>query len=300
MRRALVTLVALAALAVPAAVVAQEDAPPPTELWNEYPLEEGESQPGGAEQGASPQPGGAQQRPAQSAEGGAPRPAVRTARTSRAAAGCSSPSWLRQPWRLREWGPGFSGAAGARPVPRPWRRRRAPGARARPRSPWAATWCRRATCARHRAAWQPRCPSPSPRPSRARRRQSRPGPRGEPSATPAPRHCEDENDADARSEGATIEAACRRLGLEFGELVQDRAVGPDASPSRPGLAYALEKIADDEASCLIVSGLDRLSLSAADLGASDREPQRARARGSWWRTSTWTRPPATAGWRPGR
>ena len=38
------------------------------------------------------------------------------------------------------------------------------------------------------------------------------------------------------------------------------------SLERPGLQYALERIAEGQASCLVVSDLERLSRSAADLG----------------------------------
>jgi DNA invertase Pin-like site-specific DNA recombinase/peptidoglycan hydrolase-like protein with peptidoglycan-binding domain len=62
-----------------------------------------------------------------------------------------------------------------------------------------------------------------------------------------------------------IEAACVRGDWELQEVVTDRENG--ASLDRPGLSYALERIAKGEAHGLIVSDLRRLSRSIVDLGA---------------------------------
>jgi DNA invertase Pin-like site-specific DNA recombinase len=63
-----------------------------------------------------------------------------------------------------------------------------------------------------------------------------------------------------------IEAVCRRKGLGLLKLVRDTEVrgGPDLS--RPGLAYTLEGLATREASCLVVSSLERLTRSESTLG----------------------------------
>jgi DNA invertase Pin-like site-specific DNA recombinase len=61
-----------------------------------------------------------------------------------------------------------------------------------------------------------------------------------------------------------IEAACERAGLELWEVVTDRESGRGLE--RPGLTYALQHIADGNASGLIVSDLRRLSRSIVDLG----------------------------------
>ena len=61
-----------------------------------------------------------------------------------------------------------------------------------------------------------------------------------------------------------IEAACERAGLELSEVVTDRESGRGLE--RPGLTYALQQIADGNASGLIVSDLRRLSRSIVDLG----------------------------------
>jgi DNA invertase Pin-like site-specific DNA recombinase/peptidoglycan hydrolase-like protein with peptidoglycan-binding domain len=62
-----------------------------------------------------------------------------------------------------------------------------------------------------------------------------------------------------------IEAACERAGLELLEVVTDRESGRGLE--RPGLTYALQQIAEGNASGLIVSDLRRLSRSIVDLGA---------------------------------
>jgi DNA invertase Pin-like site-specific DNA recombinase len=69
-----------------------------------------------------------------------------------------------------------------------------------------------------------------------------------------------------RAQAQAIEHACATRGLGLRRVVWD--VGNDAGPDleRPGLTRALETIAGGQASCLVVSGLDRLSRSAADLG----------------------------------
>ena len=62
-----------------------------------------------------------------------------------------------------------------------------------------------------------------------------------------------------------IEAACERAGWELAEVVTDRESGRGLE--RPGLAYALEQIAEGKARGLVVSDLRRLSRSIVDLGA---------------------------------
>jgi DNA invertase Pin-like site-specific DNA recombinase/peptidoglycan hydrolase-like protein with peptidoglycan-binding domain len=59
---------------------------------------------------------------------------------------------------------------------------------------------------------------------------------------------------------------CERRGWELLQLVRDVENGHPKGMERPGLLYALERIAAGEASCLVVCELERLSRSAADLG----------------------------------
>jgi hypothetical protein len=71
---------------------------------------------------------------------------------------------------------------------------------------------------------------------------------------------------ESRYQARRIRAACEARGLLLHQLVGDveSYSGPDLE--RPGLNHALERLAAGEASCLIVTGLDRLSHSAANLG----------------------------------
>jgi DNA invertase Pin-like site-specific DNA recombinase/peptidoglycan hydrolase-like protein with peptidoglycan-binding domain len=62
-----------------------------------------------------------------------------------------------------------------------------------------------------------------------------------------------------------IEEVCARGEWDLVEVVTDRENG--ASLDRPGLSYALKRIADGEARGLVVSDLRRLSHSVVDLGA---------------------------------
>jgi peptidoglycan hydrolase-like protein with peptidoglycan-binding domain/DNA invertase Pin-like site-specific DNA recombinase len=63
-----------------------------------------------------------------------------------------------------------------------------------------------------------------------------------------------------------IQRLCDRRGWELLHVVRDVENGHAKGLERPGLLYALERIAEGEASCLVVSELERLSRSAADLG----------------------------------
>jgi hypothetical protein len=66
-----------------------------------------------------------------------------------------------------------------------------------------------------------------------------------------------------RAQAEVIVHACATRGLVLLRILWDAGPGLE----RPGLIQALEVIAAGEASCLVVSGLDRLSHSAADLGS---------------------------------
>jgi DNA invertase Pin-like site-specific DNA recombinase len=63
-----------------------------------------------------------------------------------------------------------------------------------------------------------------------------------------------------------IDSYCEQRGWELIEVVRDVDGATPKGLERQGLLYALEKIGRGEANCLIVSELDRLSGSAADLG----------------------------------
>jgi DNA invertase Pin-like site-specific DNA recombinase len=68
-----------------------------------------------------------------------------------------------------------------------------------------------------------------------------------------------------RRQQREIEATCERKGLSLLKLVQDTEAGSGSDLSRPGLVYALERLAAHDASCLVVSSLERLTRSAANL-----------------------------------
>lgn len=74
-------------------------------------------------------------------------------------------------------------------------------------------------------------------------------------------------DADSlERQAAALERFCARRGWELLHVVRDVENGHPKGLERPGLLYALERLAEGEASCLVVSELERLSRSAADLG----------------------------------
>lgn len=60
-----------------------------------------------------------------------------------------------------------------------------------------------------------------------------------------------------------IETACEELGLALVDVVREHE--PDGSPDRPGLSYALERLDAGEASCLVVSDLERLTREVTEL-----------------------------------
>jgi DNA invertase Pin-like site-specific DNA recombinase/peptidoglycan hydrolase-like protein with peptidoglycan-binding domain len=72
--------------------------------------------------------------------------------------------------------------------------------------------------------------------------------------------------AEMEGQADAIQRLCERRGWELLHVVRDVENGHAKGLDRPGLLYALERIAEDEASCLVVSELGRLSRNAADLG----------------------------------
>jgi peptidoglycan hydrolase-like protein with peptidoglycan-binding domain/DNA invertase Pin-like site-specific DNA recombinase len=68
-----------------------------------------------------------------------------------------------------------------------------------------------------------------------------------------------------REQAQSIDSLCRRRGWHLLELVRDVEAAGGGSLKRPGLMYAVERVAKGEASCIVVSELSRLTNSAADL-----------------------------------
>jgi peptidoglycan hydrolase-like protein with peptidoglycan-binding domain/DNA invertase Pin-like site-specific DNA recombinase len=69
-----------------------------------------------------------------------------------------------------------------------------------------------------------------------------------------------------RDQIAAIETACRQRGLALDEVITDLVQVKDTRSGRPGLQYALQRLAAGEASCLVVAELGRLSGSAPEVG----------------------------------
>jgi DNA invertase Pin-like site-specific DNA recombinase len=69
-----------------------------------------------------------------------------------------------------------------------------------------------------------------------------------------------------RRQQQEIDAICSRKGLDLLKLVRDVEFRGGSDLKRPGLAYALQQLEAHDASCLVVSSLERLTPSAANLG----------------------------------
>jgi DNA invertase Pin-like site-specific DNA recombinase len=71
--------------------------------------------------------------------------------------------------------------------------------------------------------------------------------------------------SEMREQAAEIDSLCERRGWRLVEVVRDVESAAGGTLRRPGLMYAMERIAKGEASCLVVSEVSRLTNSAADL-----------------------------------
>jgi DNA invertase Pin-like site-specific DNA recombinase len=76
----------------------------------------------------------------------------------------------------------------------------------------------------------------------------------------------DKGTAELDAQKRAIHRRAARLGLELVEVVREREPGKGKALDRAGLSYLIERIAAGDASCLVVTGLDRLSRSVAELG----------------------------------
>ena len=76
----------------------------------------------------------------------------------------------------------------------------------------------------------------------------------------------DQGNDSMRRQEQEIDAICSRKGLDLLKLVRDVESRSGSDLNRPGLEYALEHLKAHDASCLVVSSLERLSPSAANLG----------------------------------
>jgi DNA invertase Pin-like site-specific DNA recombinase len=140
-----------------------------------------------------------------------------------------------------------------------------------------------------RAEATDRAPSAAPAPARpagdGRRAAERPAPAprgrgrtpmlGYATISPSPGRV---NAGAVTEQAEAITGECTRRGLELVELVREREPRDGKGRERPGLGYALARIAAGEARGLVVSELSRLSRSAAELGEVLEWFARSRAR----------------------
>jgi Resolvase, N terminal domain len=71
--------------------------------------------------------------------------------------------------------------------------------------------------------------------------------------------------AEVEQQLLVIQDACEELGLGLIDVVREHE--PPDSESRPGLSYVLERLDAGEASCLVVSDLERLTREVAELAS---------------------------------
>jgi DNA invertase Pin-like site-specific DNA recombinase len=78
---------------------------------------------------------------------------------------------------------------------------------------------------------------------------------------------DDLNNAELKVQVRLIQEACQRRGLTLVKIVRDVESHASSDLRRPGLTYALDRLAARDASCLVVASLERLTRTAANLGA---------------------------------
>ncbi len=79
-------------------------------------------------------------------------------------------------------------------------------------------------------------------------------------------HGEAQGTSELDAQKGAIRRRAQRLGLNLVEVVREREPERGQALDRAGLSYLIERIAAGDASCLVVTGLDRLSRSVAELG----------------------------------
>jgi peptidoglycan hydrolase-like protein with peptidoglycan-binding domain len=72
--------------------------------------------------------------------------------------------------------------------------------------------------------------------------------------------------AETSAAGEAMDEACRERDWELIQIVRDNASTPGHRSERPGLSFALERVAAGEASCLVVGRLGHLARSVTELG----------------------------------
>jgi hypothetical protein len=84
-----------------------------------------------------------------------------------------------------------------------------------------------------------------------------------PSQDPAARR---EPSGGLTAETGPIDATCRERGWELVQIIRDSAPPKGPHGDRPGLSFALERLAAGEAACLVVGRLGHLAQSVSELG----------------------------------
>jgi DNA invertase Pin-like site-specific DNA recombinase len=72
--------------------------------------------------------------------------------------------------------------------------------------------------------------------------------------------------AGLKAQTDAIDAACSQLGLSVVEVIREGVPKRGRALDRAGISYLVERLAAGDASCVVVTGLDRLSHSVAELG----------------------------------
>lgn len=287
----LVTALLWAASAAPAAAQgdgSQGGGGPPTELWDEFPLKQ--PAPGSAERdgrSAAPAPGST--RPDEAGDGSSGTVPLLLAGLAALAALALAAIGIRR----RRSRP----AVTSRPAPTPQTgsvKAAAPeavGADGSPPSLLAAT----------QAAGPQGKPAPAPKPVPEPKAPDRARPDAPPNVVPMPAAgkprgglaaadasgpptrpgaatpravgyasvsaADDFNSAELKVQVRLIQEACQRRGLALVKIVRDVESHASSDLRRPGLTYALDRLAARDASCLVVTSLERLTRTAANLGA---------------------------------
>jgi DNA invertase Pin-like site-specific DNA recombinase len=263
---------------------------PPTELWDEFPLKQPAPESGEQDrQSTAPAPGGAAQDETDDGSSSA-IPLLLAGLLALAVLGAAVRAGLRARRRRSRAAPtvpartapaGPVQPAAARDLPRP-----APGAPPAPTAKPAPA---------PKAPPPPEPSRPIPEPDRAEK------PDGRPAATPIPvaarpqdgaasadaqepsrgpgvagqravgyasvSAADDLNNAELKVQVRLIQEACQRRGLTLVKIVRDVESHASSDLRRPGLTYALERLAARDAGCLVVSSIERLTRTAANLGA---------------------------------
>jgi DNA invertase Pin-like site-specific DNA recombinase len=263
---------------------------PPTELWDEFPLKQPAPESAGQDrQSTAPAPGGGAQDEADDGSSSA-IPLLLAGLLALAVLGVAVWTGLRARRRRSRAAPtvpaptvpaGPVQPTAARDLPRP-----------APRAPPTPT---------AKPAPAPKAP-PAPEPSRPIPEPDRAEkPDGRPAATPIPvaarpqdgaasadaqepsrgpgvagqravgyasvSAADDLNNAELKVQVRLIQEACQRRGLTLVKIVRDVESHASSDLRRPGLTYALERLAARDAGCLVVSSIERLTRTAANLGA---------------------------------